>query len=166
MINAIFAADQFGGMGLQGSLPWPHNARDLQNFKNLTQGHIVVMGRRTYDDPLMPKPLADRVVYVASNRAIAGQVNQICGNIPEKILQLERLNPDKIVWVIGGSDVLAQCEDIYDRIYLTHIKRAYRADTKINLKSLLSGRLMRSATADSESDCTLVVYESIFRRQK
>jgi len=166
MINAIFAADMYGGLGLQGSLPWPHNSNDLKHFKNLTTGGIVVMGRRTYDDPKMPKTLKDRTVYVVSNRMIADSVHQIKGDIVSKILKLEQANPDRTIWVIGGADVLEQCESIYDRIYLTHIKGSYRADTKINLKLLLSRRLMRSASAAPEDNCTFVVYESIFRRSK
>jgi dihydrofolate reductase len=166
MINAIFAADQFGGIGLQGSLPWPHNNADLKYFKNITQGGIVVMGRRTYDDPKMPKPLPDRTVYVVSNRMIGDSVHQIQGDIVKEILLLEQTNPDRTIWIIGGADVLEQCESIYDRIYLTHVKGSYKIDTRINLKALLSGRLMRSASADPTQNFTFVVYESVFRRQK
>ena len=124
------------------------------------------MGRRTYDDPKMPKPLPDRTVYVVSNRMIADSVHQIKGDVANEILKLEQDNPTKTIWVIGGADILEQCESIYDRIYLTHFKGSYRADTKINLKLLLSGRLMRSASAAPEDNCTFVVYESIFRRSK
>lgn len=166
MINAIFAADTFGGMGFQGTLPWPHNSTDLRHFQQLTKGGIVVMGRRTYDDPKMPKPLQDRTVYVVSNYMIADSVHQIKGDIVSEILKIEQAHPDQTVWVIGGADILEQCESIYDRIYLTHIKGAFRADTKINLKSLLSGRLIRSASSDPTNDHTVVVYESVFRRSK
>ena len=166
MINAIFAADMYGGMGYQGTLPWPHNSSDLKHFKKLTEGHIVVMGRKTYDDPKMPKPLKDRTVCVISNKLVSDNVYQISGNIVDKILKLEQAHPDKTIWVIGGADILEQCESIYDRIYLTHVKGSYRVDTKINLKSLLSGRLIRSASASPEDNCTFVVYESIFRRSK
>lgn len=166
MINAIFAADHYGGIGFQGSLPWPHNSSDLKHFKTLTEGHIVVMGRRTYDDPKMPKPLNGRTVYVVSNRLISDSVYQLSGNIADRLLELEQANPDRIIWVIGGADILEQCESIYDRIYLTHFKGSYKIDTKVNLKSLLSGRLMHSASAAPEDNCTFVVYESIFRRPK
>jgi dihydrofolate reductase len=166
MINAIFAADMFGGMGYQGTLPWAHNSNDLKHFKKLTEGHIVVMGRRTYDDPKMPKPLQDRTVYVVSNRMIPDSVYQLRGNIVDQILKLEQANPDKTIWVVGGADVLEQCESIYDRIYLTHFKGSYKIDTKVNLKSLLSGRLMHSASAAPEDNCTFVVYESIFRKSR
>ena len=166
MINAIFAADQFGGIGFQGTLPWPHNSTDLRHFQQLTKGGIVVMGRRTYDDPKMPKPLKDRTVYVVSHRMIADSVHQIRGDIASEVLKLEQANPERTIWVIGGAEILEKCESIFDQIHLTHIKGAYRTDTKVNLKALLSGRLMRRASAGPEDNCTFVVYESIFRRQK
>jgi dihydrofolate reductase len=166
MINAIFAADHYGGIGFQGTLPWPHNSNDLKHFKKLTEGHIVVMGRRTYDDPKMPKPLPNRTVYVVSNRLIADSVFQLSGNIADRVLELEQQNPNKIIWVIGGADIIQQCEGIYDKIYLTHFKGAYKIDTRINLKSLLSGCSMRTASAAPEDNCTFVVYETVFKRTK
>ena len=61
-IKAIFAVDKFGGMGFNGSLPWPHHSEDLAYFKEQTTNHIVVMGRNTWEDPKLPKPLPGREV--------------------------------------------------------------------------------------------------------
>ena len=72
MIKAIFATDKFGGMGFNGTLPWPHHSEDLSYFREQTKGHIVVMGRNTWDDPKMPKPLKDREVYVATHKPLKG----------------------------------------------------------------------------------------------
>ena len=90
MINALFASDQFGGIGFNGTLPWPHNSNDLKNFKRLTDGHVVVMGRRSWDDPKLPKPLPGRTVYVATNRGVE-HAKPIKGNITEEVLKLEIL---------------------------------------------------------------------------
>jgi dihydrofolate reductase len=165
MINALFAADQFGGIGFNGTLPWPHNSNDLKNFKQLTDGHVVIMGRRSWDDPKFPKPLPNRTVYVATNRPLdhaSGRVIQ--GNIREEVLRVQKMHPNKTIWVIGGADILEQCKDLYDRIYLTHFKGNFRIDTKVNLKSILAGYHVREATADPKDNCTFVVYESIFKR--
>ena len=70
MIKAIFAVDQYGGMGYNGGLPWPHNKADLEHFKKLTFGHVLVMGRRSWADPKLPKPLEGRTVYVASQKPV------------------------------------------------------------------------------------------------
>jgi dihydrofolate reductase len=163
MINAIFAVDQFGGIGLQGSLPWPHNSSDLQHFRELTKGHVVVMGRRTWNDPKMPKPLTGRIVYVATNRPIY-DAGVISGNIPNEVLKLEQQYPDKKIWVVGGAEIIEQCEGIFDRIYLTHIKGSYKIDTRVNLKGLLSACRFRYASAAPEDNCTFVEYEPVFRR--
>jgi dihydrofolate reductase len=163
MINALFTADQFGGIGLQGSLPWPHNVSDMQHFARLTQGHVVVMGRRTWDDPNLPKPLEGRTVYVVTNTPVY-QTGTIKGDIAHEILKLESQHPDKIIWVVGGAEIIEQCDGIFDRLYLTHIKGSYKIDTRVNLKSLLAPCRFRYASAAPEDNCTFVEYEPIFRR--
>lgn len=165
MINAIFAADQFGGIGFQGGLPWPHNSSDMRHFQSLTNGHVVVMGRRTWDDPKMPKPLEGRIVYVATNTPLY-QAGTIRGNIADEVLKLEAKHPDKTIWVVGGAEIIEQCDGIFDRLFLTHIKGSYKIDTRINLKSLLSACRFRYASAAPNDNCTFVEYEPVFRRTK
>ena len=163
MINALFAVDQYGGMGFNGTLPWPHNPTDMANFKNLTNGHVVVMGRKSWEDPKMPKPLAGRTVYVATHRPVF-HAARIEGDLNEEILKLEKQHPDQIIWVVGGPQILEQCSGIFDRIYLTHIKGSYKIDTKINLKSYLSSWHPVYASAGPNTNCTLTIYENLFKR--
>jgi dihydrofolate reductase len=163
MINALFAVDHYGGMGVNGTLPWPHNSEDLANFKQLTLDQVVVMGRDTWDDPKMPKPLKGRTVYVATHRPLYNAAT-ISGNIKAEILRLEQQHADKTIWVIGGAKLLEQCDGIFDRLYLTHFTGSYKIDTKINLKTFLSGWSPVKATAPSNNSCTFVVYENLFAR--
>jgi dihydrofolate reductase len=86
-------------MGFNGTLPWPHNANDLAHFQQLTTNHVVVMGRRTWDDPKMPKPLMGRTVYVASHRTVM-MAGRITGDIAEQVLALEKQHPSQIIWVV------------------------------------------------------------------
>jgi dihydrofolate reductase len=163
MINAIFAVDFNGGMGFNGTLPWPHNTEDLANFQNLTTNHVVVMGRRTWDDPKMPKPLKNRITYVATNRP-AAYTATFAGDIKENLLQLEQQHPDKIVWVIGGSALLEEARPLLDRIYLTHIKGSFKVDTRMYVKEFLAGYSPVRATVSKDFQSTFTVYESIFKR--
>lgn len=163
MINALFAVDYYGGMGFNGTLPWPHNAVDLANFKKLTTGHVVVMGRKSWDDPKLPKPLVGRTVYVATNRPVY-YASPIKGDLKEQILELEKKHPDQIIWVVGGSELLKQCSGMFDRLYLTHIKGSYKVDTKVDLKSMLAGFSPISASTGPDTNCTLTVYENLFKR--
>lgn len=165
MINALFAVDHYGGMGFQGSLPWPHNAADLANFQRLTMGQVVVLGSRSWDDPKMPKPLNGRTVYVASSRPVR-HAGYIRGSLIEEVLRLEQQHPDQIIWVVGGPKIIESCTDLFDRIYLTHFKGSYKIDTKIDLKSFLTGFTPTSARVAPDFQSTLIVYEPIFKRIK
>ena len=165
MINAIFAVDFNGGMGFNGTLPWPHNAEDLAHFQKLTLGNVVVMGRNTWDDPKLPKPLPGRTVYVATNKPVRYAM-PFAGNFNDKLISIEKEHPDKKVFVIGGPKLIEQSKDLYDRVYVTHIKGSYRADTRMYIKEFLSG--YRPVCAQVSKDCqsTFIIYESIFKRIK
>lgn len=163
MINAVFAVDFNGGMGLNGTLPWPHNAEDLANFQQLTTDNIVVCGRRTWDDPKMPKPLKNRIVYVATNRPVA-YATPVSGNLVEQLQQLEADNPSKQIFVIGGVQLLELARPLLDRIYLTHIKGSYKVDTRIYVKEFLTGFVPVKATVSKDFQSTFTVYDSIFKR--
>lgn len=163
MINAIFAVDFNGGMGFNGSLPWPHNSEDLANFQRLTTGNVVVCGRRTWDDPKMPKPLPNRTVYVATHRPVSYAM-PFSGDIKSKLLALEQEHTGKDIFLIGGSALLEEARELFDRIYLTHIKGSYRADTRIHVKEFLVGYQPRRATVSKDCQSTFTIYESIFKR--
>ena len=163
MINAIFAVDFNGGMGLNGTLPWPHNAEDLANFQKLTTNNVVVMGRKTWDDPKMPKPLPNRTVYVATHRPVTYAM-PFSGDIPTKLLEIEANHPDKTVFVIGGADLLQEARPLLDRIYLTHIKGSYRCDTRMYVKEFLAGFSPVRAHVSKDFTSTFTVYDPIFKR--
>lgn len=165
MIKALFAVDDYGGMGNQGSLPWPKNTDDLANFKSLTTGHVVVMGRKSWDDPNLPKPLQGRTVYVASNRRVF-YAGRISGDIKEQVLALEQKHKDQIIWVVGGPDIIMACQSILDEQVITHIKGKHYADTRIQIDSVLRGfRPIRSRTF-SDLTSIQVTYEPIFTRSQ
>ena len=54
MIKAIMAVDEKGGISKGQSMPWPKNSIDLKWFKENTVNNVVVMGRKTWEDPFMP----------------------------------------------------------------------------------------------------------------
>lgn len=141
MINAIFAIDEEGGMGLNDSMPWPRNEKDLTWFKIHTVGHIVVMGRGTWEASDMPSPLPKRTNWVITSRiepALAG--GHIWHKDPIQLLyKLERENPSKIIWVIGGAKLLSSLESIFDRIYLTSIAGEFGCDVKVDIDAMLKG---------------------------
>ena len=163
MIKAIFAVDHWGGMGLNGSLPWPHHSEDLQYFKEQTKNNIVVMGRRTWDDPKMPKPLPDRITYVATNRPLLGYggVRTIRGNLLESVKSIAENYPNKTVWIIGGPQILMDTKELIDEVHITHFKGQFRTDVQIDLRKFLSLFQARSAGPSSDRKCTWMTYKNI-----
>lgn len=165
VINALFAVDHWGGMGLNGTLPWPHNPNDLAHFQKLSMNNVVVMGSNTWNDPKMPKPLNGRIVYVASHKTVklAGRIE---GNIVEEVVKLENQHPDKIIWVVGGPALLEACVDLFDHVHLTHFKGSYKIDTKIDLKRFLTGFMPVRAEVAQDKQSTFIKYASIFKRNR
>jgi dihydrofolate reductase len=138
MIKSIFAVDHWGGMGLNGTLAWPHNSEDLKYFKSMTEGQVVVMGRRTWDDPKMPKPLPGRTTYVVSNRQLDHiGAYTIRGNLVDRIQKIQESHPKKTIWIIGGPAILMETKDIVDEARITHFKGQYKTDVQIDLREYL-----------------------------
>ena len=137
MITALFAVDDVGGMGFKGQLSWPHNKDDMTWFKTQTQNQIVVMGRRTWDSPDMPKPLPGRlnVVFFFD----ADDVEQVRGDVCEALRALKRHQKKKKIFVIGGPNLLLQSKPVLEKVFVTRIKGEFINDTYINIDEFLEG---------------------------
>jgi dihydrofolate reductase len=139
-VNAIFAADKTGGIGFNGSLPWSCQIDDMIWFKNHTVDQVVVMGRRTWDDPLMPKPLPNRINVVFSNYLI-NMAGVIClsGDFITKIRDLQTTFSHKDIYIIGGHSLLKEIKPVLDNLYLTIVDGTYNIDVSIDLPDYLNG---------------------------
>jgi dihydrofolate reductase len=164
MIISILAATSMGGIGNRGTLPWPHNKEDMRWFAKHTTDQIVVMGRNTWDDPKMPKPLPNRVNYVVSSKHVAvehqHQVRWIPGSPVESILQIQKDNPSKDVYVIGGRQLYEATESIVERVLLTRIKGAWFTDTRVQLDKMLACFQIKSVTPGN--NCTYETWDRTF----
>jgi dihydrofolate reductase len=142
MIKAIFAVDLEGGMGKNGSLPWPHDREDMLWFKNATTGHVVVMGSNTWIDPAMPKPLPNRHCVVVTNQDVSlfpKAHDIIAGDALIPSLQVLELNhPKKDIWIIGGAKLIHSTKHLFRQIYLTSFYDNYECDVIIDVQELLS----------------------------
>lgn len=140
MIKAILACDSLGGIGKNGTLPWPKNSRDLKWFKENTEGHVVVMGSKTADDPFMPFPLPKRYNVVATSRPddYPEKDDYINGNLRLYAPILAYTHPGLITWIIGGAHVLQQSLDVVDEVYLSRIRGIYDCDEFISIPTLLN----------------------------
>ena len=138
MIRAILACDDKGGVSKDGTLPWPHNSKDLKWFKENTAGHVVVMGSTTWEDPHMPRPLPKRTNVLVTSRPTDynGANRYISGNLLKEIKELEKNYPSLITWVIGGPNIVEQSLGIIDEFYLSRIPGDYDCDTHLPMKKI------------------------------
>lgn len=120
MISAIVAVDNNWGIGYNGDL-LEHIPADLKHFKDITTGHVVVMGRKTWDS-LPNKPLKDRL-----NIVISSQPRQVLGNlsisipIDEAKVRVAISGNDEEWFIIGGGSIYKEFLSVCDRIYVTKI---------------------------------------------
>lgn len=141
MINAILAADENGAIGFQKQLPWKTVKEDMEWFRLMTLRHIVVMGRGSWDAVDMKKPLPKRENWVVTS-TIGPELegaNVWQGDPLTLCRKLERENPNKIIWVLGGSKMFAAMQGSFDRIYLSMIAGIHKADTFVDLQKLTEG---------------------------
>ena len=126
MISLIVAASRNGVIGANNRLPW-HLPADLKRFKQLTMGHPILMGRKTFES--IGKPLPGR-----TNLVITRQKDfQCCGatathSLEEALLICDR---EDEIFVIGGAEIFRQALPFADRIYLTRIERNFEGDVRL-----------------------------------
>ena len=128
MIKAILACDDNWGIGKDGTLPWPHNPADQKWFKECTLNSTVIMGRATWDDPDMPKPMPKRHNVIVSNTMKYTDIAEVVRTDIYKS-RAAILSAEGDVWIIGGARLITDSLDIIDEIWLSRIKGTYECDT-------------------------------------
>jgi dihydrofolate reductase len=125
-ISIVAAVARGGVIGREGSIPW-HIPEDARRFREVTMGHPVVMGRRTWDslpDRFRPLP-GRRNVVVTRNPGWRAEGAERAGSF-EEALQLAAGVAQ--VFVIGGSELYAQALPLADELLLTEIDASYDGD--------------------------------------
>ena len=117
-------------IGRAGDLPWRISA-DLKQFKELTVGHPVIMGRNTFQS--IGRPLADRTnIIITRNREFETDGVEITHSL-DSALDLGRdiaiHNGVDDVMVAGGGAIYAIALAEANRVYMTEVHRAYDGDT-------------------------------------
>ncbi len=125
IISLVAAVDEKGGIGKDNQLPW-HIPSDLKRFKQLTMGHCLVMGRKTYQ--AIGRPLTGRVMIVLTRQLDLTLEGCLVAHSLEEAIQLAELQNERELFIIGGGQIFKQAIPKADRIYLTTIHAATEAD--------------------------------------
>lgn len=123
MISIIAAIGKNNALGRGNDLIW-HIKEDLKNFKNLTMGKYIVMGKNTYES--LPKHLEGRK-YIVLSSSLSNIENGLLFNDFNKLLKFIK-NVDEEVMIIGGSSIYKLFLPLADKLYLTEIDSEEKAD--------------------------------------
>jgi len=127
-IALIYARAANGVIGHNGTMPW-HLPEDLAHFKALTQGHPVIMGRKTWDSlPARFRPLPGRANIVITRQPDWHENGvQRASSLREALLFSEQTGAPT-AWIMGGAQIYAQALPLASRIELTEIAQNFDGD--------------------------------------
>ncbi len=126
-LTLVVAMGTNGVIGADGGIPWRLPA-DLANFKELTMGHPMVMGRATYDS--IGRPLPGRTTIVVTRQVTWSALGVlVASSLPHALRQAYAL--DHEVFLVGGAQVYAEALDagLVDSMVVTRVELAPEGDT-------------------------------------
>lgn len=138
-LSLIVAASENNVIGRDGDLPWRLSS-DLKRFKQLTMGHCLIMGRKTYES--IGRPLPGRVSIVLSREPASVSIPAGKeGGHPGQVLRAEMLNEalslvsttemeKQEAFVVGGGEIYKLALPWVDRLYITRVHFVIRGDAK------------------------------------
>ena len=126
----VVAMDQQRCIGKGNDLPW-HISADLKHFKEITQGGVVVMGRKTLES--MGRTLPKRVNWVITrDRNWAFEGTKVAYSIEDALAQavadVHASEKPTSIFIIGGGEIFKQTLHIADRLELTHVELDVQGD--------------------------------------
>ena len=125
MISLIVAMGKNREIGKENQLLW-HLPKDLKHFKDLTSGHPIIMGRKTYESIGKPLPNRTNIVISRKNDWFEEGI-LIVGSIKEAVKFAKKI--DEEVFIIGGGNIYEQTVDLADKLEVTLVDAVLDADT-------------------------------------
>jgi dihydrofolate reductase len=124
-VTLVAAVAANGVIGKDGSLPW-HLPDDLRHFKRLTNGHVLVMGRRTFDSIGRPLPGRTTIVVTRQPQWHADGV-RTAEDVADALAQATQLDAE--VFVAGGHEIFREAMPVADAMVLSRVDARPDGDT-------------------------------------
>ena len=126
MITIIVAKSENNVIGNDNQLIW-HLPNDLKHFKQLTSGHPIIMGRKTYES--LGKPLPNRTnIVITRNKDWNPEGVLVMNSLQDAIEKSKEI--DEEVYIIGGGNIYEQAMDWADALEVTEVHQTFEGDTK------------------------------------
>lgn len=123
MIHIIVALNKKRVIGDGTTLLW-HLPEDLKRFHEKTNGHPVVMGRKTWESlPPKRRPLSDRTnIVISSDPHYGAPGAEVVTSFEDALARARQAPGGDTVWVIGGERVFKEALPVVDRVYATMVE--------------------------------------------
>jgi dihydrofolate reductase len=158
----IAAVAENGVIGREGQLPWRLSA-DLRRFRELTMGHAVIMGRRTWESIGRPLP-GRRMIVVSRQPGYRAAGVDVVGSFEDARRLAEQGGGDE-AFIIGGGEIYRQALPVVDRLHLTRVHAAVDGDAHFPAFDASDWRLTASerhaADEKNEFPYSFEVYERV-----
>ncbi|MFN0084969.1 MAG: dihydrofolate reductase [Blastocatellia bacterium] len=125
ILSLIAAMDRNRGIGVENRLPWRLPA-DLRRFRELTMGHHIIVGRKTFESIGRPLPGRETII-VTRDPSYRHEGCLTAHSIPDA-LELARSRGEIEVFLCGGAEIYRQTLERADRLYLTLVDASIEAD--------------------------------------
>jgi dihydrofolate reductase len=133
-ISIIVAIGKNREMGKNGKIPW-HISEDFKRFKQITLGHPVIMGRKTWESlPVKPLPNRFNIVitrdpeFKPAGAIVCNSIENAIKKAQEMLKQVQYDMKKEEIFIIGGGQVFGQAMPLVNKLYLTIIDRNFDAD--------------------------------------
>lgn len=123
MVTIIAAIAENNALGKNNDLIW-HLPADLKRFKKVTNGHYVIMGRKTFES--LGKPLPNRTTIIITRNLDYSVEGCIVVNSLEEALI--KAAPDANPYILGGAEIYKQALEVADVLDLTIVHDTFEAD--------------------------------------
>ena len=126
IISIIAAVSENNVIGRSGKTPW-HIPEDLKRFREITLGHHILMGRKTFKS--IGKPLPGRTnLIISKDKKLKIKGTKVFDSI-EKAIKFAKNNKEKELFVIGGEKIFNNLINKTNKIHLTKVLKDYNGDT-------------------------------------
>ncbi|NQY20803.1 MAG: dihydrofolate reductase [Campylobacteraceae bacterium] len=127
IISMIVAYGKNREIGLDNKMLW-HISEDFKNFKTITSGHHILMGRKTFQS--IGKPLPNRTSIVLSNSGFTFDGVHTFNDI-QKAIDFAKDSGEKELFVIGGANVYESLFPYINKMYLSEVNYEGKADAHL-----------------------------------
>lgn len=156
----VAAISENNALGKNNSLLW-HLPDDFKRFKQLTTGHYIIMGRRTFDS--LPKQLPNRTHVIITRHKNYHAAGCIVVDSLEK--GLESIPESEDAYIIGGGEIYSLAMPLADQLEITRVQHTFNADTFFPEIDVMEWQLLATEYhSEDEKHPYSFTYETYIRR--